>query len=164
MRQNRFGLATAGALLAFFAFLGSVAPAAASDAPEWAHQLPNELMSPFCPGVTLAECTSSHASSLKMWIVVQAAAGRSEEDIREELYERYGDQIRPTPKAEGIGIAAYVIPVVVFLAGGGLVTWFLRRSTRSARVQVPPTLPLDPDVERKLDELLADNDDETEDR
>jgi hypothetical protein len=54
-----------------------------------------------------------------------------------------------------------VLPVVVFLAGGGLVTWFLRRSTRSARVGGPPTLPLDPEVERKLDELLAD---EAEDR
>lgn len=160
MRQKKPGVATAVALLAF---LGLGAPAAASDAPEWAHQLPNELMSPFCPGVTLAECTSSHAGSLKMWIVVQAAAGRSEDDIREELYERYGDQIRPTPKAEGIGIAAYVIPVVVFLAGGGLVTWFLRRSTRSAPGGSPPTMPLDPEVERKLDELLAD-DDEAEDR
>jgi cytochrome c-type biogenesis protein CcmH/NrfF len=158
MRHQGFALATAAALIAL---LGFVAPIAASDAPEWAHQLPNELMSPFCPGVTLAECTSSHAGSLKMWIVVQAAAGRGEDDIREELYERYGDQIRPTPKAEGIGIAAYVLPVVVFLAGGGLVTWFLRRSTRSARVGGPPTLPLDPEVERKLDELLAD---EAEDR
>lgn len=151
MRHMRFGLATAAALLALFAF---VATAAASDAPEWAHQLPNELMSPFCPGVTLAECTSSHAASLKMWIVLQASAGRSEQDIREELYERYGDQIRPTPKAEGIGIAAYVIPVVVFLAGGGFVAWFLRRATRSPS-QAPPAAPLDAELDRKLDEVLS---------
>ncbi len=141
-------------LAAVVTLLSLAGAAAAADAPEWAYQLPNELMSPFCPGVTLAECTSSSAASLNMWIVVQAAAGRSEEDIRAELYERYGDQIRPTPKAEGIGIAAYVIPVVVFLAGGGLLTWFLRRSTR-APAEAPKAAPLDPELDRKLDEVLS---------
>jgi cytochrome c-type biogenesis protein CcmH len=142
------------ALIALLA-LGLGAPAQASDAPDWAHRLPNELMSPFCPGVTLAECTSSHASQLKMWILVQAAAGRGEEDVRGELYERYGDQIRPTPKAEGIGIAAYVIPVVAFLAGGGLVTLVLRRATRGGAPPVAPDAPLDPERERRLDEVLS---------
>jgi len=161
MRHKSIGLAIA---VAIFGFFGLVAAASASDAPEWAHQLPNELMSPFCPGVTLAECTSSSAASLNMWIVVQAAAGRSEDDIREELYERYGDQIRPTPKAEGIGIAAYVLPVVAFLAGGGLVAVFLKRSTRAAgEGGDEPTLPLDPEVESKLDALL-DRDDEASGR
>ena len=153
--------------IGFAALLGVLfaLSAGASDAPRWAQQLPNELMSPFCPGVTLAECPSPQAGSLKMWILVQAAAGRGEEDVREELYARYGDQIRPTPKAEGFGIAAYVIPVAAFLGGGGLVAWFLRRSTRRGdREDAPPVTALDPEVERKLDEMLDDRDDDEVER
>jgi cytochrome c-type biogenesis protein CcmH/NrfF len=114
------------------------------------------LSTPAVASDALAECTSSHAGSLKLWILVQASAGRGEDDVREELYERYGDQIRPTPKAEGIGIAAYVMPVVVFLAGGALVTWFLRRATRTP-VGPPATAPepLDPERDRQLDEVLS---------
>ena len=152
-------LALAALLVACFAL-----PASASDAPDWAHRLPNELMSPFCPGVTLNECTSSQATQLRMWILVQAAAGASEEEVREQLYDRYGDQVRPAPKAEGIGIAAYVIPVVVFLAGGGVVGWFLRRVTRRAEEGPRTPVDLDPEVERKLDEVLGRDDDEVDGR
>lgn len=125
----------------------------------WAYDLANRLMSPFCPGRTLAECPSPQAESLRMWIVVQEAAGRSKDDVLEELYARYGDDIRSTPRAEGFGTAAYVIPVVAFLVGGGLVGIFLYRWThRGGGDGDGPPAPapaLDPDLERRLDEELA---------
>jgi cytochrome c-type biogenesis protein CcmH/NrfF len=126
-------------------------------APAWVYDAANELMSPFCPGRTLADCPSPDAASLRMWIAVQAAAGRTRADIEEELYAKYGEVMRGAPKAEGIGLAAYWIPAAVFAAGGALVIWFLRRATRRGRDRVePPPASLDPDVERKLDEMLAD--------
>jgi len=141
-------------------------PPAADEPPSWAYDLANELMSPFCPGRSLADCPSPDAASLRMWIIVQASAGRTRADVEEELYARYGGAIRSAPKAEGFGTAAYVIPVAVFIAGGGLVGWFLHRSTRRAGTRPePPIRDLDPEVERKLDEILGrDDDDEVDPR
>ena len=137
----------------------ATAPSAATAdaaATRWAYQLAQELMSPFCPGRSLADCPSPDAASLRMWILVQAAAGRSREDVERELYERYGEMIRSTPKVEGAGLAAYLIPIGVFVGGGVLVAWFLRRATRRAADQpLPAPAALDPEVERRLDEALS---------
>jgi len=149
------------ALFAASAAAESPAPhAGESKAPAWAYDLPNDLLSPFCPGRTLADCPSPDAASLRMWILVQAAAGRTRADVEQELFERYGEVIRSAPKAEGIGAAAYWMPAAVFAGGGALVFWFLRRATRRGAASAPPVRPLDPEVERKLDELLGREDDE----
>jgi len=142
-------------------------PTLPDSAPRWVYDMPHELMSPFCPGRTLADCPSPDAASLRMWIAVQAAAGRSRADVEEELYARYGEVIRGAPRREGIGLAAYWIPAAVFVAGGALVGWFLHRATQRGRDRAqPPQRGLDPDVERKLDELLRRDggDDEDERR
>jgi cytochrome c-type biogenesis protein CcmH/NrfF len=141
------------------------APAAnpGDTAPAWAYDLANDLMSPFCPGRSLADCPSPDAASLRMWILVQAAAGRTRADVEEELLERYGEMIRSAPKAEGIGAAAYWMPAAVFAGGGALVVWFLRRATRRGAASELPVRPLDPEVERKLDELFGREGDDSED-
>jgi hypothetical protein len=61
----------AAAVLAFGVW--AAAPASAADgAPEgWAYEVANELMSPFCPGRTLADCTSPQAATVKAWLLVQ---------------------------------------------------------------------------------------------
>jgi len=138
----------------------AVAPAAepaTSDSAQtrWAYDLANDLLSPFCPGRSLAECPSSEAASLRMWILVQASAGRTRAEVEDELYARYGEVIRSKPKAEGFGTAAYAIPVAVFAAGGTLVGWFLHRATRRARSRTPAIGDPDPEVERELDRLLG---------
>jgi len=156
---------------ALFALAALVVSAAADapvanpgdTAPGWAYDLPNDLMSPFCPGRSLADCPSPDAASLRMWILVQAVAGRTRADVEKELYARYGEMIRSAPKAEGIGAAAYWMPVAVFAGGGALVVWFLRRATRRGASVESPVRPLDPEVERKLDELLGGEGDDSGD-
>jgi cytochrome c-type biogenesis protein CcmH len=133
----------------------SSAPALSEEPPDWAYALPNELMSPFCPGRTLTDCTSPQAGSLRMWITVQAAAGRTRSDVEAELMERYGDVLRPAPRATGFGIAAYAFPLIAFLAGGVVVVVFLRRQTRSVEKKPLVDSPPDPDLERIIDEELA---------
>jgi len=115
-------------------------------------------MSPFCPGRTLADCPSPNAASLRMWIVVQAAAGRTRDDVEQELYSRYGDVIRSKPRAEGFGLAAYVVPIGAFAAGGLLVAAVLRRLKRGSAQPTAPTpaaAPADPELERLVDEELS---------
>jgi cytochrome c-type biogenesis protein CcmH/NrfF len=147
------------ALVAAALVLGlSLAAAAAwAEAENWAYKAQNELMSPFCPGRTLADCPSPAAESLRLWLVMQMNAGRSREDVEEELFARYGNVMRPAPKAEGFGLTAYLVPIAGFLGGGALLFWFLRRMTRAAPAPAaaPAAAPADPELERLVDEELA---------
>lgn len=150
------GLCLALVLLA----IATAAPADESPgAPRgWSYELWSELMSPFCPGRTLADCPSGDAESLRLWILVQEAAGRSRQDVQAELIERYGEVVLSAPRARGIGVAAYAIPVLAFLAGGALVVAFLRRQTRRAALEShapAPSAPLDPELELRLDRELG---------
>ena len=142
--------ACAATLLVALLLLGA---GAVAEPEGWAYDLSGEMMSPFCPGRTLSECPSPQADSLRMWLIVQEAAGRSRAEVEAELYERYGDAILAAPRAEGFGIAAYVIPVVAFLAGGALLALFLRRQTR-APAPVVAAGPFDAELERLVDEEL----------
>jgi cytochrome c-type biogenesis protein CcmH/NrfF len=132
--------------------------AGSAPAPEgWAYAVAREIMSPFCPGRTLAECPSPQAQTLRAWLLVQEAAGRSRAEVEAELLERYGDQILALPPARGFGLTAYAIPVAVFLAGGAVVALFLRRQTREARAEPRPRpAPLSPELERLVDAELEE--------
>jgi len=141
--------------------LGLALPATAEvEEPEgWAYELSHEIMSPFCPGRSLADCPSPQAESLRAWIVIQEATGRSRADVETELLERYGDVIRSAPRAEGIGLAAYAIPVLAFVVGGVLVAVFLRRTTRAGPAPPRPIAEaLDPELARLVDEDLERGD------
>lgn len=136
---------------------GEVLAAPGEPAAEsFGHALAREIMSPFCPGRALSDCPSPQAQTLRAWILVQAAAGRSREEVEGELLARYGEQILAAPRARGFGLTAYAIPIGVFLAGGAVVWLFLRRQTRQARAEPrrrAATLPAD--LERLVDEELG---------
>lgn len=119
-------------------------------------ELYNGLMSPYCPGRTLMDCPSGQATELRDWIAAQEQAGRPRSEVEDELYERYGDVILQAPRAEGFGIAAYVLPIVAFLVGGGIVWVFLRRQAAGAPAPAlaGPRATLDPEIERRIDEEL----------
>jgi cytochrome c-type biogenesis protein CcmH/NrfF len=121
----------------------------------WAIDLDNGLMSPFCPGRTLMDCPSPQAAKLRAWIAEQEQAGRTKGDVEEQLYQQFGDVILQAPRAEGFGLAAYVLPVAAFLAGGAVVWVFLRRQVRRGGPPAPhlPTA-IDPEIERRIDEEL----------
>jgi len=157
------GLAAGALCLALLALTG---PAQAAQDPqiEWAYKLAHELMSPFCPGRTLAECPSPNAGELRLWIINQAAAGASQEEVRVMLQERFGDVLLAAPKAEGWGFSAYAIPIVFFIAGLPLVIWIIRRlmqpgSAPSVTAAYSSTSmgSVDPDLERQLERELGES-------
>ena len=154
-------------LLLVAALVGpTLADAQQGEAAGWGYSLAHELMSPFCPGRTLAQCTSPQSEQLRQWILMQEAAGATQDEVRANLLERYGDSIRSAPKAEGWGLSAYVLPGVFFLGGGGLVLFFLRRLVRNSPQPAAPAqaaIPLAPrgsalqeaELERLVDEELG---------
>lgn len=137
---------------------------AIENAPDWAYAMAHDLMSPYCPGRTLAECPSPQATSLRFEILMQAAAGASEEEVREMLASRYGDVLLAAPRAEGWGLSAYVIPIAFFVLGGPVVILIIRRITAkgpAADQQVPvaaapASTPAESDLEKQLEKELAE--------
>jgi cytochrome c-type biogenesis protein CcmH/NrfF len=141
-------------VLAGWLLAASAAPAA-QDEPGWGYQLWNELMSPFCPGRTLADCPSEQAEELREWIVAQEEGGRDRDDVTGELYRGFGDVLRQAPAAKGVGLAAYVLPIAIFCAGGGLVALFLVRRRGGTLATAPRVTVVDPELQRALDEEIA---------
>lgn len=147
-------------LLASLAAILMAAPVSTSAEEEsWGYDLAGDLMSPYCPGRALSECPSPKAGELRVWILEQEQAGRSRADVEAQLYGQFGEQLRQAPKAEGMGLVAYAVPIGVFAAGGLLVVLFLRRassgsSEAASAAPSPPPSPGDEELERLLDEQL----------
>lgn len=123
----------------------------------WGYQISKEVMSPYCPGRALSDCPSPQAAELRQWIVEQENAGVPRSEVEQELFRVFGDQLLQAPRAEGMGLLAYLIPALVFAAGGALVVFFLRRQRASlgvAETAPSPTAPRDPDLERLVEEEL----------
>ena len=120
------------AALAILLLAFAAAPAAGedSDSPGWSAELAKQVMSPFCPGLALSECPSPQADQLRLWIIAQEQAGAGRAETEQRLYEVWGDQLRHSPRAQGIGILAYAVPGVAILLGGAIALGFLRRQSR----------------------------------
>jgi cytochrome c-type biogenesis protein CcmH/NrfF len=98
-----------------------------ADEEPWAYDLAADLMSPYCPGRTLASCPSPQAAELVQWMALQEAAGASREEVVAILVDRFGEEILGAPPAKGITLWAYVFPVLGFVVGGVLAFVVLRR-------------------------------------
>jgi cytochrome c-type biogenesis protein CcmH/NrfF len=154
VKRNTVRLALAALALAVLA--GGGLRAEASEG--WAYEMANELMSPYCPGRSIADCPSPQAQTLRMWLIVQESSGRSRAEVEAELIARYGESVLGAPRARGFGLTAYAIPVAVVAVGAAVLTWFLRRQTHTSKAASAalPSASLDPELERLLDEKLAE--------
>jgi len=167
MRLPACAAALVGAVLALVvgALAGPGAARADADV-EWAYELSHEVMSPFCPGRTLAACPSPQADELRLWILTQEAAGASRAEVERMLVERYGEDIFAAPPAEGaVGVSAYGVPLAGFALGVAVVVLVLRRvaGSRAEGQEAAPAAgdasssrrdPADAELERLVDEEL----------
>lgn len=141
-------LAVAGALLiAGSAAAQSGAPAEEGEVARRAHGFAQQVMSPFCPGRTLADCPSSDAAALREQIRGLLAAGMSEGEIREQLSVHYGDAVIGVPRSR----LGWAVPVVLLLAGVFVLVAVLHRisraSPRAATAKAPAELEAELDAE-----------------
>lgn len=129
------GFAVALAVVCFATAAASAESAPAASESGFAYDLAGELMSPFCPGRTLAACPSPQAGELIQWIALQEAAGATRDEVVAQLIERHGEEILGAPPARGITLWAYVFPILGFIGFGGVALVVLRRLVgRPARV------------------------------
>lgn len=112
-------LAAAGLVLAV--------PTGALAAPQdVANAVANEVMSPYCPGVTLHDCPSSSAQEMRDEIGAWAEDGMTKDQILDRLEDEFGPSIRAVPPVEGSGLLAWLLPGLA-VAGGAVVAVVLAR-------------------------------------
>ncbi len=101
----------------------------------------HELMSPYCPGLLLADCRSSGAALLREEIQQRVLAAEPTASIEDTLAARFGESIRAVPSFRGTGAILWIFPGLAAVASLGICLRVLGSFTpgRSAfRDDLPP--------------------------
>jgi cytochrome c-type biogenesis protein CcmH len=123
-----------------------------------AQRIFTSLMSPFCPGLTVAACPSPGADEIRQEVRRRLGRGESRAAIVDALVSVYGEQLLGAPPAKKWGLALWIPPAVILLAGGTLLTLWLRR--RGAPREAVPSVvtATDPADRARLEAALRDFD------
>lgn len=142
--------------VAMLLMLASASAAAEDEVGRAARDLSGELMSPFCPGRTLADCPSPDAAHLRRQIEARLEAGESTEAIVAAFTEQYGEALLAAPPRSGWGMVAWVVPGLAVCTAGALLVLWLRRHRAAPAGPPSPAAPADPRLAAELDRLLRD--------
>ncbi len=137
-------------------FLAAQAPAPTPDAPltdptqeARARALFSEIRCVVCQHESIADSPADLAADLRRLVREEIAAGATDQAVRETLVARYGDYVLFRPPFRLGTALLWLAPLLVVL--GALAVLLFRR-----RAEEPKEL--SPDEERRLAEILADDD------
>jgi cytochrome c-type biogenesis protein CcmH len=111
---RRLALALAITALAALALTSTAAQAAPAQRTSL-HAVESEVMCVSC-GVALAIAESPQADAERREITRLIAQGKTKQEILDSLVATYGDRVLASPKDEGFGLAAYLVPIAIVLA------------------------------------------------
>ena len=135
--------------------LGVASPTFASAVDERSRAIFHDFMSPYCPGLLLADCSSRAAATLRTEIREELAAGTPEAEVRTSLERRFGERILAAPPRRGFGLVAWLAPyVAVGLACAAVVAWCRRRLRLRPPALERPAAPVDPDLRARFEDEL----------
>lgn len=109
--------------------------AQASDLDQRVERLARELRCVVCNGQSVAESNAQLALDMKALLREGLAAGRSEDELRAELVQRYGEQVLFRPGLHA-GTAPLWFGPLALLAAGGLI--YCRQARREGPVRKGP--------------------------
>jgi cytochrome c-type biogenesis protein CcmH len=92
--------------------------------------LAEELRCLVCQNQNLADSHADLAMDLKVQVREQIAAGKTDQQIRDYMVQRYGDFVLYKPPVQGNTFALWAGPFAL-LAVGAVVAWRVQRATRA---------------------------------
>jgi cytochrome c-type biogenesis protein CcmH len=131
----------------------ALAPVGSAAVPPNAADLEAELVCPVCE-TTLDQSSAPVAERMKLFIRERIAAGDSEQEIKDALVAEFGPGVLATPPKSGFGLLAWLLPLAGLVAGA-LVVGVLVRTWSRRREPPVEEAPLDPELERRVDEELT---------
>jgi cytochrome c-type biogenesis protein CcmH len=132
------------------------APAAASERHPTLGELEGEVMCPTCK-TTLDQSSAPIANRIRRFITTRIAAGDTRSEIKQKLVAQFGPAILAEPSRHGFNLLAWVLPFVAIGLGAAVLAWLVWRWSRrrEAASAAAADAPIDPELERRLDDELA---------
>jgi cytochrome c-type biogenesis protein CcmH len=131
------------------------APALASERHPTLGELEGEVMCPTCK-TTIDQSSAPIADRIRRFISARIAAGDTKSEIKQKLVDQFGPAVLAEPSKHGFNLLAWVLPFVGLALGAvvlGALAW--RWSRRRPGSVAPAGPPLDPELDRRVDEELA---------
>jgi cytochrome c-type biogenesis protein CcmH len=147
---------TAALLLALVA----AGTAAASEQQPTLPELERELICPTCHE-SLAVSSSPIADRMRSFIRARIAAGDTKSEIKSKLVDQFGESVLAAPPKRGFNLLAWLLPFGGLAVAGAALAVLARRWSRAREepASADPSGngrgPLDPELERRVDEELA---------
>jgi cytochrome c-type biogenesis protein CcmH len=142
--------------LVALAALALAAPAAASERHPTLTELEGQVMCPICK-TTLDMSESAAADRIRVFIRARIAAGDTRSQIKRELVDQFGPAILAEPPKRGFDLLAWWLPLGGIAAAAVAVAFAAWRWSR-VRGGRAEERPLDPELDRRVDEALASYD------
>jgi cytochrome c-type biogenesis protein CcmH/NrfF len=101
------------------------------------------LRCPVCQGESIQESPAELATQMKGVVREQLASGKSEQDVLNYFLAKYGDWILLEPRAEGINLLVYWIPVIFLVLGAIVLYLTVKKWTRPRAAVTDPAIPID---------------------
>jgi cytochrome c-type biogenesis protein CcmH len=132
------------------------APAAASQRHPTLGELEGEVMCPTCK-TTLDQSSAPIANRIRRFITTRIAAGDTKSEIKQKLVAQFGPAILAEPSRKGFNLLAWVLPFVAIGLGAAVLAWLVWRWSRrrEATPSAAGNAPIDPELERRVDDELA---------
>ena len=136
--------------------LGLAAPALANDRHPTLGELEGEVMCPTCK-TTLDQSTAPIADRIRQFITARIVAGDTKSEIKAKLVAQFGPAVLAEPSKHGFNLLAWVLPFVALGIGAAALGWLVWRWSRGRARSAAPAggPPIDPELERRVDEELA---------
>ncbi len=94
------------------------------------HAVSSRLRCPVCQGESIQDSPAELATQMKALVREQLHAGQSEREVLDYFVQKYGEWILLEPRAGGINLLVYGLPILFLLLGGGVLIVLVRRWTR----------------------------------
>jgi cytochrome c-type biogenesis protein CcmH len=142
------------ALLVGVLALVLVAPAIASERHPTLGELEGEVMCPTCK-TTLDMSDAPIANRIRVFISARIVAGDTKSEIKRKLVAQFGPAILAEPSKKGFNLLAWVLPFLGLGLGAVALGWLAWRWSRRSTPLAAAGPPLDPELDRRVDDELA---------
>ena len=108
------------------------------------NEVAREVYCPVCESTPLDVCQTKACADWRELIRTQLSEGKSQEEIFDYFATQYGDRVLATPRAQGLNLIVWIVPLVALLVGAFIFSRYLR-SLRLASAEGNTAIPDDPD-------------------